>query len=49
MNKQKALSKIADEIAEIPMWGVNKSLNVIVSLGIVIFEAIGRMGDYAGK
>jgi len=22
------------------MWGVNKSLNVIVSLGIVLFEAI---------
>lgn len=31
--------KLADDIAEIPMWGVNKSLNVIVSLGIVAFEA----------
>ena len=30
----------ADYITEIPMWGVNKSLNVIVSLGIVVFEAI---------
>ncbi len=30
----------ADYIAEIPMWGVNKSLNVIVSLGIVVFEAL---------
>jgi len=32
----------ADYIAEIPMRGVNKSLNVIVSLGIVLFEAIKR-------
>ncbi len=30
---------IADYISEIPMWGVNKSLNVIVSLGVVLFEA----------
>ncbi len=36
----KEVLKIADHIAEIPMWGVNKSLNVIVSLGIVLFEAI---------
>jgi 23S rRNA (guanosine2251-2'-O)-methyltransferase len=27
-----------DEIAEIPMWGVNKSLNVMVSCGIVLFN-----------
>jgi len=27
----------ADQIVEIPMWGVNKSLNVIVSLGIVLY------------
>ncbi|MCL4353022.1 TrmH family RNA methyltransferase [Patescibacteria group bacterium] len=31
---------IADQIAEIPMWGVNKSLNVMVSLGIVLFKAM---------
>jgi len=31
---------LADQIVEIPMWGVNKSLNVIVSLGIVLFEAM---------
>lgn len=36
---QEAL-KVSDHIAEIPMWGVNKSLNVIVSLGIVLFKAI---------
>jgi len=35
--------KMADYIAEIPMWGVNKSLNVIVSLGIVLYEAIRKV------
>lgn len=29
-----------DQIVEIPMWGVNKSLNVVVSLGIVLFKAM---------
>ncbi|SRR5258707_9629983 len=29
----------ADMIVEIPMWGINKSLNVMVSLGIVLFQA----------
>src|SRR3990167_3816606 len=33
----KEVLKTADYIAEIPMWGVNKSLNVIVSLGIVLY------------
>lgn len=28
----------ADLIVELPMWGVNKSLNVMVSLGIVLYE-----------
>jgi tRNA G18 (ribose-2'-O)-methylase SpoU len=32
--------KICDAIAEIPMWGVNKSLNVIVSLSIVSYRAV---------
>jgi len=36
----KEVLNTADYIAEIPMWGVNKSLNVIVSLGIVLYEAI---------
>jgi tRNA G18 (ribose-2'-O)-methylase SpoU len=35
---------MADQIVEIPMWGVNKSLNVMVSLGIVLFEAMKRVG-----
>lgn len=29
---------MADTIVELPMWGVNKSLNVMVSLGIVLYE-----------
>jgi len=32
--------KACDKIAEIPMWGVNKSLNVIISLGIVTYHAV---------
>jgi tRNA G18 (ribose-2'-O)-methylase SpoU len=32
--------KLADEIVEIPMWGINKSLNVIVSASIVSYWAV---------
>jgi tRNA G18 (ribose-2'-O)-methylase SpoU len=35
--------KVCDKIAEIPMWGVNKSLNVIISLGIVAYHAVGKI------
>jgi tRNA G18 (ribose-2'-O)-methylase SpoU len=35
--------KLADHIAEIPMWGINKSLNVIVSAAIVSFEAMRQL------
>lgn len=31
---------IADQIVEMPMWGVNISLNVMVSLGIVLYEVM---------
>jgi len=31
---------LCDEIVEIPMFGVNKSLNVMVSLGIVLYRVI---------
>jgi len=34
----KKVLKLCDQIAEIPMWGVNKSLNVIISLGIVSYQ-----------
>lgn len=33
----------ADVIVEIPMWGINKSLNVMVSLAIVLFQAIQNL------
>lgn len=36
----KEVLKMADEIVEIPMWGVNVSLNVMVSLGIVLYKII---------
>lgn len=39
----KKVLKQADYIAEIPMWGVNKSLNVMVSLGIVLFEVMKQL------
>ena len=29
---------MADTIVELPMWGINKSLNVMVSCGIVLYE-----------
>lgn len=32
-----------DQIAEIPMFGVNKSLNVIISLGIVSYGALQKL------
>ena len=38
----KEVLEIADQIVEIPMWGVNRSLNVIVSLGVVLYEAMGK-------
>ena len=30
----------ADLIVEMPMWGVNKSLNVMVSAGIILYEVM---------
>ncbi|MBP9716844.1 MAG: TrmH family RNA methyltransferase [Candidatus Levybacteria bacterium] len=35
--------KASDEIVELPMYGVNISLNVMVSLGIVLYEVIEKM------
>lgn len=32
--------KLADKIIEIPMWGINKSLNVIVSAAIVSYHVM---------
>jgi len=38
---QEALD-LSDAIVELPMWGVNKSLNVMVSLGIVLYEVMRK-------
>lgn len=35
--------ELCDEIVEIPMWGVNKSLNVMVSLAIVLFKILEKI------
>ena len=35
--------KLVDQIVEIPMWGINKSLNVIVSAAIVGYFAVSRL------
>ncbi len=36
----KDVLSMCDFIAELPIWGVNVSLNVMVSLGIVLYEAM---------
>lgn len=36
----KSALKLCDEIVEIPMFGVNKSLNVMVSLGVILYHSI---------
>ncbi len=43
----KSALQMCDQIVEIPMWGVNKSLNVVVSLGIVLFQAM-KVSDQQG-
>lgn len=35
--------KISDHIVQLPMYGVNISLNVMVSLGIVLYEAVKHL------
>lgn len=37
---------MADYVAEIPMWGINKSLNVIVSAAVVSFEVMRQIEQY---
>lgn len=39
----KEVLKMADAVVELPMFGVNISLNVMVSLGIVLYEAIEKL------
>lgn len=38
----KEVLKVVDTIVELPMLGVNISLNVMVSLGIVLYEALEK-------
>lgn len=38
----KEAMEASDYIAELPMWGVNISLNVMVSLGIILYEIMKR-------
>lgn len=39
----KEVLDICDGVVELPMFGVNKSLNVMVSLGIVLYQVIEKM------
>lgn len=34
----KDVLEMSDMIVELPMWGINKSLNVMVSCGIILYE-----------
>ena len=34
---------MADAIVELPMFGINTSMNVMVSLGIVMYEAVKKL------
>ena len=38
----KEILEMADKIVEIPMFGVNKSLNVMVSCGIVLYQIMSK-------
>lgn len=43
-NETSGISKdildIVDTIVELPMWGINRSLNVMVSCGIILYEVM---------
>ncbi len=41
----KDVLKLCDAIVELPMFGVNKSLNVMVSLGIVLYKAMEHLNN----
>jgi 23S rRNA (guanosine2251-2'-O)-methyltransferase len=40
----KEVLEICDGVVELPMFGVNISLNVMVSLGIVLYEVVEKVG-----
>lgn len=37
--------KIADKIVEIPLYGINKSLNVLVSAAVIGYHAVSRLNS----
>jgi len=39
----KEVLEISDKIVELPMFGINTSLNVMVSLGIVLYESLKHL------
>ncbi len=39
----KDILKVADEIIELPMYGINKSLNVMVCCGIVLYKILENL------
>lgn len=39
----KKVLKMVDGVVELPMFGVNKSLNVMVSLGVVLYKVISKL------
>jgi 23S rRNA (guanosine2251-2'-O)-methyltransferase len=39
----KNILDMSDLIVELPMWGVNKSLNVMVSCGIILYEIMKQV------
>ncbi len=41
----KEVLHLADQIVELPLWGINRSLNVMVSLGIVLYEIMKQNND----
>ena len=45
----KEVLDVADMIVEMPMWGINKSLNVMVSCGIILYEMMKQHAKYPYK
>ena len=43
----KEVLDMSDIIVELPMWGVNRSLNVMVSAGIILYEILSVQGRSA--
>ncbi len=43
----KEVLNMVDMIVELPMWGINKSLNVMVSCGIILYETMKQCGAFS--